>query len=817
MDKTWILKPRDSIEYRQGLNMFLDFAFANASSDNMIKCTCPQCGFQFIQTREDAYDHLLMKSFPAGYTLWLRHGEKPVEESSSCTPIVENPTPEVNPYIQMVHEAFNFTMPTGSEETTTADHVEDNDIELPYLYDGLSRDAQDFADLLADGAEELYPGCSKYSKLSFLVKLYHIKCMCGVSDKAMLMILDLLRDAFEQAQFPSTLYEAKKTIRKLGIEYKKVDACSNDCMLYRGEDENATKCKQCGTSRWKQKTRKGSVTKLKILVRKNGKPLPEKTLRYFPLIPRLQRLFMCSKTSSDMLWHKEADNNDGYLRHPRDAEAWKDFDAKYPDFSNDARSVRLALASDGFNPFRNMSTTYSIWPVILILYNLPPWLCMKQTSFILSMIILGPKMPGNNIDVYLEPLVDELKQLWDGVETYDANKGTTFKMRAALMWPVSDFPGLENLSGWNTYNGLACPTCNMDAKAQRLTFSRKWCYTGHRRFLNQGHKYRVDRTRFDGQVESRDPPMKYSRINVLRQQSNLQLSFGKNPTLTAKRRRIGEDEDQDDSVWKKRSVFFELPYWKDHMLRHNLDVMHIEKNICDNLVYTILSDSVKSKDNLKARKDLQSMGIRPELWPNEGGKYSSAIFTMSNPQKDVFLKTLQNVVFPDGYSSNIARCVDIRQRKLYGLKSYDCHILMEQLLPILVKNALPSPVSNVIASLSSFFRELCRKAVNPMQLGALQDHVVQTLCQIEMIFPPSFFTVIVHLTMHLVDELKLGDPVHYRWMYPIERAQAEGSIAEGYLSEEILTFCSRYLDNTETIINCPARVDDRPVDITNNT
>ncbi|XP_016185865.1 uncharacterized protein LOC107627545 [Arachis ipaensis] len=417
---------------------------------------------------------------------------------------------------------------------------------------------------------------------------------------------------------------------------------------------------------------------------------------------------MSSKNSSDMLWFKEADNNDGYLRHPRDAEAWKDFDAKYPFFSNDARSA----------------------------------------SFILSMIIPGPRMPSNDIDVYLEPL---------------------------------------------------------------------------------GHKYRVDRIRFDGQVESRDPPKKYSGADVLRQQCNMQVSFGKNSTLTAKRRRIGEDADQDDSYWKKRSVFFELPYWKDHMLRHNLDVMHIKKNICDNVVFTILNDSVKSKDNLKARKDLQSMGIRPELWPDEGGKYPSAIFTMSNPQKDVFMKTLQNVVFSYGYSSNIARCIDIRQRKLYGLKSHDCHILMEQLLPILVKKALPSPVSNVIANLSSFFRELCGKAINPMQLGALQNHVVQTLCQMEMIFPPSFFTVMVHLTVHLVDEIKLGGPVHYRWMYPIERylgrlkqyvrnrAQVEGSIAEGYSSEEILTFCSRYLDNIETRINRPVRVDDRPVDVTVNT
>ncbi|XP_057763498.1 uncharacterized protein LOC130983294 [Arachis stenosperma] len=544
--------------------------------------------------------------------------------------------------------------------------------------------------------------------------------MCSVSDKAMTMILDLLRDAFEQAKLPKTVYEAKKTIRKLGIEYAKIDARPNDCMLYRGDDANLTRCKKCGCSRWKQKTKKGSILRLNVPVKRNGKLIAAKTLRYFPLIPRMQRLFMCSKTSSDMLWHKQASNNDGFLRHPRDAEAWKKFDAKYTNFSADPRNVRLALASDGFNPFGNMSTKYSIWPVILIPYNLPPWICMKQTSFILSTLIPGPKIPGNNIDVYLQPLIDELKQLWDGVETYDAKEGNTFKMYAALMWTISDFPGLGNLFGWNTHSGS-----NVEIR-QRL-----------------------------------------SETDVLRQQSNVHFSFGKSSSVTSKKRRNGQDTDEDDSHWKKKSVFFDLLYWKDQMLRHNLDVMHIEKNVCDNVVFTILNDSSKSMDNLKARRDLQCMGIRPELWPEEG----------------------------DSYSSNVACCVDLRQRKLYGLKSHDCHILMEQLLPILVTFSLPSPVSNVIANLSSFFRELCGKAINLMQLAELQNHVVQILCQMEIIFPPSFFTIMVHLTMHLVDEVTLGGLVHYRWMYPIER----------------------YLDNIETRINRPGRVDDGPVDVPHNS
>ncbi|XP_025682531.1 uncharacterized protein [Arachis hypogaea] len=724
----------------------------------------------------------------------------------------------------MVQDAFNFTGLQSEDEDSMNGHVGDVAEGLPYLSDEPSCEARAFHDLLEDGEQALYPGCSKFSKLSFLVRLYHIKCMCGVSDKAFGLILELLGDAFEHARIPKTLHDAKRIIRKLGIGYKKIDACPNDCMLYQGTDQDLSRCKRCGASRWKQKTRKNSLVRINTVVKKNGKPLPAKILRYFPLIPRLQRLFMSSKTSVDMLWHKRGTNSDGFLRHPRDGEGWKAFDRRYTNFSGDPRNVRLALASDGFNPYGNLSSKYSIWPVILIPYNLPPWICMKQTNFILSMIIPGPKMPGNDIDVYLQPLIDELKELWAGVDTYDASEKKMFKMRAALMWTISDFPGLGNLSGWNTYGGRACPTCNLDAEAMRLTFSQKWCYMGHRRFLNRDHKYRQDRSRFDGKVDDRSPPTKLTGRDVLRQLEGVPVSQGKVQAVAGKRRRGQQTVVQDESPWKKRSVFFDLPYWENNELRHNLDVMHIEKNVCDNIVFTMLNESGKSKDHLKARKDLQLMGIRQDMWPIEGGKYLAAVFTMRNPEKDVFLRTIKNVVFPDGYSSNISRCVDLKQRKLFGLKSHDCHILMEHLLPIASKHVLPTPVSAVVAELSAFFRAICSKSIDPQQLPLLQDRVVHTLCHMEMIFPPSFFTVMVHLTVHLVEEVRIGGPVHYRWMYPIERylgrlkqyvrnrAQPEGSIAEGYLSEEILTFCSRYLDNVETRINRPTRVDDRPSD-----
>jgi len=117
---------------------------------------------------------------------------------------------------------------------------------------------------------------------------------------------------------------------------------------------------------------------------------------------------MSSKTAKQMKWHALEGNPDNLLRHPRDSKAWKEFDLRYPNFASDPRNVRLALATDGFNPFGMLSANNSIWPVMLYTYNTAPWDCMKQSSLIMSMIIPGPKMPGNKIDVYLQPLVAEL-------------------------------------------------------------------------------------------------------------------------------------------------------------------------------------------------------------------------------------------------------------------------------------------------------------------------------------------------------------------------------------------------------------------------
>ena len=93
----------------------------------------------------------------------------------------------------------------------------------------------------------------------------------------------------------------KKIINKLSLNYTKVDACPNDCMVYWGEDASKESCKRCHTSRWKPKGKgneEGAFSN-----GKKRKKIPAKVLRYFPLQPRLQRLFMSSKTAEQMKWH----------------------------------------------------------------------------------------------------------------------------------------------------------------------------------------------------------------------------------------------------------------------------------------------------------------------------------------------------------------------------------------------------------------------------------------------------------------------------------------------------------------------------------
>lgn len=86
---------------------------------------------------------------------------------------------------------------------------------------------------------------------------------------------------------------------------------------------------------------------------------------------------------------------------------------------------------------------------------------MKKHFSFLTLLILGPKAPGNKIDVYLCPLVDELKELWENsVQTHDKITESTFNLSATVIWTINNFPAYGNLLGWSTHGKLTCLVCS---------------------------------------------------------------------------------------------------------------------------------------------------------------------------------------------------------------------------------------------------------------------------------------------------------------------------------------------------------------------
>jgi hypothetical protein len=194
-----------------------------------------------------------------------------------------------------------------------------------------------------------------------------------------------------------------------------------------------------------------------------SKQVPHKVLWHFPLLPRLKRIYASKRTSEETRWHKKVRTPvDNIMSHPIDGDAWKYFDSKEKSFAGELRNLRHALATDGFNPFGNMSTQYSMCQVLLTPLNLPPRECVNPANCFMSLLIPGPKSPGKDFDVFLEHLIEELLELWKGVSTYDPCTGRKFDLRAAMLWCIHDFPALGTLSGQTTKGYYACIYCDKD-------------------------------------------------------------------------------------------------------------------------------------------------------------------------------------------------------------------------------------------------------------------------------------------------------------------------------------------------------------------
>ncbi|XP_056863719.1 uncharacterized protein LOC130510982 [Raphanus sativus] len=236
---------------------------------------------------------------------------------------------------------------------------------------------------------------------------------------------------------------------------------------------------------------------------------------------------------------------------------------------------------------------------------------------------------------------------------------------------------------------------------------------------------------------------------------------------------------------------------------------------------TILNVPGKTKDNIKSRLDLPDICSRSELHINSNGQVPVPIFRLSSEKKSVLFNWVASEVkFPDGYVSNLSRCVE-KGQKFSGMKSHDCHVLMQRLLPFAFAELLPTNVHEALAGIGAFFRDLSTRTLKVEVVEQLQENIPILLCNLEKIFPPGFFDVMEHLAVHLPYEALLRGPVHYGWMYQYERAmkylkgkaknlaKVEGSIIAGSLTEETSHFTSYYFaSKVRTRKRAPRRYDD---------
>ncbi|XP_038996619.1 uncharacterized protein LOC120121300 [Hibiscus syriacus] len=247
-------------------------------------------------------------------------------------------------------------------------------------------------------------------------------------------------------------------------------------------------------------------------------------------------------------------------------------------------------------------------------------------------------------------LIADLKLLWEtGVKTYDAYMKEYFNLRAILLWTINEFPAYGNLSGFVTKGYYACPICSENTCSQWLPNSKKVCFLGHRRFLPLQHPLRKRKKYFNNQ--------------------------------------------QEDGVIKQPLSGEEI---YDYLTGFETSG---EKNVCESVYGTLLNLPGKTKDGLRARQDLEVMGIKLELQTQPRGNRTwlpPACYTLNTTEKHQFYETLSTIKVPNRYCSNFKNLVSDDVSKMNGLKSNDCHVLMQQLLPFAIKGVLHVKVRKTI-------------------------------------------------------------------------------------------------------------------------
>jgi hypothetical protein len=352
--------------------------------ESKMLCPCRNCLNHVLKSQPKVADDIHIFGMSTTYTRWIHHGE------SADVELVEN----------VEHVGAGSDHDFGIHVDVADDDYEE-DFGVPEMIGDLYAVAQAdgeqprLATVLENAKKSLSPG-SMHSKFSFLMRLLYVKSRYRISNVGFSIMMELISQGYLESKLPKSYDECKKYLRDLGLGVENIHVCKNNCVLFRKRYADLNVYPICKQSRWEDGT--------------GTKRIPHKVLRHFPLVSRLKRIFGNKNSSEQTQWHKKVRKTvDNVMSHPADGEAWKEFDRREPEFADHPRNLRLALATDGFNPFGNISTQYSMWPVLLTSLNLPPWECVNPANCFMSLLIPGPTCPGKDFDLFLSHLFFQRK------------------------------------------------------------------------------------------------------------------------------------------------------------------------------------------------------------------------------------------------------------------------------------------------------------------------------------------------------------------------------------------------------------------------
>jgi hypothetical protein len=191
------------------------------------------------------------------YRDWIYHGERPlgaiVEQSNLTRPATDaGPnTEDVGGNMQVmlrdlfgVHDVREDHLETQPEAQVGEEQIVEDAPD--------TGDAQKYDDLLKKAKKPLH-GQTRHSKLSAIVHLYNLKCLCGVSNTIFSALLEFVNQLLPDngEALPDNTYQAKKFLRDMRLGYEKIPACRNDCMLFWKDNKYLDSCIKCGQSKWK--------------------------------------------------------------------------------------------------------------------------------------------------------------------------------------------------------------------------------------------------------------------------------------------------------------------------------------------------------------------------------------------------------------------------------------------------------------------------------------------------------------------------------------------------------------------------------------